>query len=109
MAAEDIAARLTGWKEIYDAFERYSHCDDGSIAEGFTDSIVRQLATHWETLPQGALIASQKPTFHTFVLRHINDTADISDLKLIARLANNQCPKGHDSMCSAIFQAATVK
>ena len=107
MAAEDVAARLPNWKHIYGAFERFSHCDDGAIAEGFTDSVVRLLATHWETLPQVASLESKNPAFGTFVLRHINDTADISDLKRIARLARTQCPKGHSLLCSAISQAAT--
>jgi hypothetical protein len=107
MAAEDIAPRLPGWKQIYGAFERFSHCDDGAIAEGFTESVVRLLATHWETLPQVASLESKNPAFRTFVLRHINDTADTSDLKRIADLARTQCPKGHSVLCSAISQAAT--
>jgi len=107
MAAEDIAARLTDWKQIYGAFESFSHCDDGAIAEGFTDSVVRLLATHWEALPQVASYESKNPAFRTFVLLHINDTADTSDIKRIARLARTQCPKGQGQLCSSISQAAT--
>jgi hypothetical protein len=107
MAAEDVAARLPNWKQIYGAFERFSHCDDGAIAEGFTDSVVRLLATHWETLPQVASLESKNPAFGNFVLRHINDTADTTDLKRIARLARTQCPTGQSVLCSAISQAAT--
>jgi hypothetical protein len=107
MAAEDSAARLTDWKQIYGAFERFSHCDDGAIAEGFTESVVHLLATHWETLPQVASFESRNAAFRNFVLRHINDTADTSELKRIARLARTQCPSGHSVLCSAISQAAT--
>jgi hypothetical protein len=107
MAAEDSAARLTDWKQIYGAFERFAHCDDGAIAEGFTESVVRLLATHWETLPQVAPLESKNPAFRSFVLQHTNDTGDTSDLKRVARLARTQCPKGHGPLCTAIFQAAT--
>ena len=107
MAAEDIAARLPDWKQIYGAFERFAHCDDGAIAEGFTESVVHLLATHWETLPQVASFENKNAAFRNFVLRHINDTADTSELKRVARLARTQCPRGHGMLCSAIFQAAT--
>lgn len=107
MAAEDIAARLPDWKQIYGAFERFAHCDDGAIAEGFTESIVHLLATHWETLPQVASFESKNAAFRNFVLRHIDDTADTEELKRVAYLARTQCPKGHDVLCSAIYQAAT--
>jgi hypothetical protein len=99
MAAEDIAARLTDWKQIYSAFERFSHCDDGAIAEGFTDSVVRLLATHWETLPQVASLENNPPAFRTFILRHINDTADTSDLKRVAHLARTNAQR--DMVCCA--------
>jgi hypothetical protein len=107
MAGENSAARLADWKQIYDAFERFSHCDDGAIAEGFTESVVHLLATHWETLPQVASLESKNAAFRTFVLRHINDTADTSELKRVARLARTRCPNGHGVLCSAISQAAT--
>lgn len=106
MAAENIAARLSDWKQIYGAFERFSHCDDGAIAEGFTESVVHLLATRWETLPQVASFEIKNAAFRNFVLRHVNDTADISELKRIARFARTQCPKGYSALCSAISQAA---
>ena len=107
MAAEDVAASLTDWKQIYGAFERFAHCDDGAIAEGFTESIVHLLATHWETLPQVAPFERKNASFRNFILRHIDDTADTEELKRVAYLARTQCPKGHGVLCSVISQAAT--
>ena len=109
MAAEDIAARLTNWKQIFGAFEHYSHCDDGAIAEGFTDSVVRLLASHWQTLPQVSALERKNPSFRAFVLRHINASADNADLNRVATLARTQCPKGYSSFCSAIAKAASKK
>lgn len=109
MAAEDIAARLTNWEQIFGAFERYAHCDDGAIAEGFTESVVRLLASHWQTLPQVPALEKKNPSFRAFVLRHVNASADSSDLKRVAGLARTQCPKGYSSFCSAIAKAATEK
>jgi len=107
MAAEAIAARLTDWKRVFGAFERFSHCDDGAIAEGFTDSVVRLLATQWPTLPQVAALENQNPSFRAFVLRHIDASADSADLEKVAGLARSQCPSGHGALCSAIARAAS--
>jgi hypothetical protein len=107
MAAEVNTAHLPDWKQIYGAFERFSHCDDGAIAEGFTESVVHLLATHWEALSQLASFARKNSEFRNFVLRHINDTADFSELKQIAHLARTQCPSEHGALCSAISQAAS--
>jgi hypothetical protein len=109
ISAEDIAVRLTNWKETHSAFERFSHCDDGAIAEGFTDSIVHLLTKHWKTLHQAAAIERKDPAFRDFILRHINDTADSSDLKRVAHLARTQCPRRQNSLCAAILYAASGK
>jgi hypothetical protein len=39
-----VVDQLRSWKAIYRAFERFGHCDDGAIAEGFSDAVVSTLA-----------------------------------------------------------------
>ncbi len=107
IAAEGVAARLMSWKQVFDAFERFSHCDDGAIAEGFTNSVVRLLATNWQSLPDVPALDEKNPAFRTFVLSHIDETADTADLKRVERLARSQCPKGYSLLCAAIARAST--
>lgn len=105
-AAEEGADRLSDWKQIYSAFVRFSHCDDGAIAEGHTESVVHLLSTHWETFPQLVALTNINPDFLAFVLRHINETADADELRHIAHLANANCPSGQYSLCTAISKVA---
>ena len=104
--AEAIAARLSDWNQIYDAFERFRHCDDGAIAEGFTDSIVRLLASHWGSLPQAAALGQRDPVFRRFLVAHVNASADPNDLSRLAGLAERNCPEQHRALCAEIHAAA---
>jgi len=102
MAAERVAAQLSRWNDIFDTYHRYSHCDDGAIAEGFTDSIARLLASKWDSLPEMAAIADKNPGFKAFVLRHVNATADTRDLERIAESAKSKCLPQYQALCAAL-------
>jgi hypothetical protein len=56
-------------------------CDDGSIAEGFSESVTRLLADDWEALPALQSLTTMDASFQTFVLRHIDETAPLIDWK----------------------------
>jgi len=109
MAALKVAGTLREWSEVSAAFQRYRHCDDGAIAEGFTDSIVRLLVSRWETLSEMAAFAEKQPEFRTFVLRHVDASADPGDLKRIAELAGSKCPSHHAKLCAALRAEALRK
>ena len=64
------ADTLKTWQMIYDSFRRYRQCDDGALAEGYSESIVTTLANRWDQLPSQALIAHDR-SFRYFVFRHI--------------------------------------
>jgi hypothetical protein len=47
-----LGAHLKTWEQIYDySFKRYPTCDDGVIAEAYSDAIVKMLADRWEQFP----------------------------------------------------------
>lgn len=102
IAALKMAGMLREWREVSAAFQRYRHCDDGAIAQGFTDSIVRLLALRWETLPEMAVLAEKEPEFRSFVLRHVDASADPRDRSRIADLAGSKCPSHHEKLCAAL-------
>jgi hypothetical protein len=33
-----LPAKAGSWANVYDSFKRFGHCDDGSIAEGYSDA-----------------------------------------------------------------------
>ena len=102
MAVDGVAAKLSQWKDVFETYRRYSHCDDGAIAEGFTDSIARLLASKWESLPEMAAIADKNPDFKAFVLRHVDASADPRDLQRIAEFAKSKCLPQYRALCAAL-------
>jgi hypothetical protein len=104
--ADYEAGRLRTWNKLYHSYLRYSGCDDGSIAEGYSDSIVQILAHHWTTFPQALPLFSSDIGFYKFVLKHIDPTAEPDDLKLIRVNTIRSCPPGANEYCTEIRKAA---
>ena len=51
-AAEQAVDHLTSWQVMNDNFTRFHQCDEGSIAEGNSEAVIRLLVDKWETLPK---------------------------------------------------------
>jgi hypothetical protein len=106
MAAEEEAASLKSWQDVYSSYRKYSHCDDGAIAEGYSDSITKLLANNWETLKDLKRFAEADKDFLKFILRHIDATADPEDSQKVYNNASQRCPKDFSNLCSLIRKAA---
>jgi hypothetical protein len=100
--ALDTAGTSRSWEELHNAFLRFAACDDGAIGEGFSESVTRLLADHWEDLGTLEMFTRQDSRFRDFVIRHIDGTADPTMLKQIAVLADTKCPDASKDLCSAI-------
>jgi|ERR1035438_736225 hypothetical protein len=100
------AGRLQAWDKLYHSYLHYSGCDDGSIAEGYSDSVVRILAHHWNTLPQAFPLFASNAGFYKFVLIHIDATTEDDDLEMIRSNAIRSCPTGGNEYCVQIRKAA---
>ncbi len=99
---------LREWSKIH-AFHRahFPPCpDDGMFAEGYSELVVRTLATNWDNLPALRTAANQDPKFKAFVLRHIDATANEADLRIIQTNARSKCPSGSGSLCNEIRKAS---
>jgi hypothetical protein len=104
--AEDSVSVLRKWADVYKSFKRFGHCDDGGIAEGYSDAIVRLLARRWPTLSELQPLVSAHRNFHDFVLRHIDATADPRDLDKIISKAATSCPVKAQPLCGEIEKQA---
>ena len=105
-AAEATATTLKTWARIHAAFHRYSHCDDGAIAEGFTESVVHLLATRWSALPQAQRLITRDRAFGAFVVRHVDPSANRRELRLVAEYSAKRCPAGAAALCAKLRKAA---
>jgi proteic killer suppression protein len=45
--AENAVDTMKSWSSIYSGFKKYKSCDDGGVAEGFTEAVVHLLASDW--------------------------------------------------------------
>jgi hypothetical protein len=52
MQAADDTDHLDNWNAVYRSFKRFSQCDDGGIAEGYSDDVGKLLADHWDQFPR---------------------------------------------------------
>lgn len=100
--ADAALDHMDSWRSIESVFRRFSKCDDGSIAEGFSDRISRLLADHWEQVPDLVALSRATPGLESFVVRHLDETISLSDARKIEKLALNSCPRGAGALCNRI-------
>jgi len=105
-AAEQALDHLTSWQVMNDNFTRFHQCDEGSIAEGNSEAVIRLLVDKWETLPKLSVLTRQNAAFETWVLSHIDSTLDPGDLQTTVDLATSQCPASESVLCRKIVKAA---
>lgn len=101
--AADLAVdHLTTWQTINDFFNHYRQCDEGEIAEGSSEAIIRLLVDKWETLPELKKVIEKTPPLKGWMLNHINTTLDSGDLFKLEKLATSQCPSLDKGLCEEI-------
>ena len=90
------------WSGLYRLFKTFGQCDDGAIAEGFSEDVAQLFLKQWTHLEVlNRLMASDK-SFKKFVLRHVDATLDEDELKVIADNSKSHCPTGEAQLCRSI-------
>jgi len=102
----DEADRLRTWNALYKSYSLYRQCDDGAIAEGYSESVARILVDHWKTLPELDLLTKKDAGFRHFVLLHVDATLNTDDVAIVRRRAKRECPSGLDSLCKDLAKEA---
>ncbi len=101
-----IGEAAKSWAALFKHYNLYRSCDDGAIAEGYSDAAVRLFANRWDGLAQFAKLARKDDGFRIFVLKHVDATADFRDLRRVRKNAKNACPAGSQKLCRQIDLAA---
>jgi hypothetical protein len=102
--AENDTDTLTNWERVYRSFKRYGHCDDGAISEGYSDKICRMLAHDWQHVGTLKSMVQKDKRFAVFVMRHIDDTVKIKDVKKIFANSTESCPSGNEALCKSLIE-----
>lgn len=106
LAVETEQATLKNWDDLYSLFTRFRECDNGGVAEGYSDFVVHHLATQWSSLPKVAALAERNQNFREFILSHIDATADTEELGNIEIHSRTKCPLHLKEFCRAIEASA---
>jgi len=101
-AALAVVEYLDSWKNVNLAYRHFQQCDDGAIAEGYSEAVARLLVDHWSRLPELGKLTANDSGFESFVLKRINATLDAKDLDKLHDLAKEKCPKGHRILCGKL-------
>jgi hypothetical protein len=101
-AAEKVASYIDSWKDMHYAFKEFSQCDDGSVAEGFSEADARLMADHWPSLSEGLTFLRTDSVFERFVIRHLDETVANADLLKIDQLARTACPVAAKNFCAEV-------
>lgn len=107
MEVEVDVDHLNNWHDVYESFKRFSRCDDGLIAEGYSDAMTKLLANKWEEFGGFVRLATRDKNFRRFVIRHVDETVPTDRLQLIAKNARNHCPVQSADLCKQIIAAAS--
>jgi hypothetical protein len=107
--AEKQVDSLKTWDQVYRSFKKFAQCDDGAIAEGYSDAVGKLLANDWGHFPRLAKLARVDKDFERFVVRHVDESLTSHALKKISQNARSKCPANANRLCALLAAAASGK
>jgi hypothetical protein len=100
--AEREASTLRTWPQVYRSYKTFSHCDDGAISQGYSDSVARLLSIDWRAAAQLNRLVSSDHGFERFVLKHVDDLMSPGTAQKILSNVESRCPSDATRLCAAI-------
>jgi len=110
--AQEAEAEVVGlitWDQVFEVWQLYKHCDDGAIAEGFSEAISSILSTKWTEKGHLIKLIEHKPQFGKFIIGHIDETVPVDRLANLGHMAKMRCVDATHEFCMAVLQKATVE
>lgn len=108
--AEKQVDSLKTWDQVYRSYKKFApQCDDGAVAEGYSDAVGKLLANHWEHFPRLVKLVKGDKGFKQFVVRHVDESLSDDTLRRISKNARSRCPADAKGLCSLIADAASGK
>ena len=99
-AAEKAIDRVVNWDQLYKVYREFGHCDQGPVAEVFTEALMRCLV-EWKKVEVLANWMAQDKDYNAFVVLHLRK-ATPEDQKSVYSRAKMSCPKGLDQWCTGL-------
>ena len=89
--------KINSWQDMYDFYKNFKVCDDGAIAEGVSDNIIKLLIK--QKIQFNKLFEDR--TFQEFVLEHINELMTKKEAQIIKKKIK-QCKKPFNDFCKKV-------
>ena len=102
-SAEKAVDRVVNWDQLYKAYQDYRHCDQGPVADVFTEALLRCIV-EWKQVDALAGRMEKDKEYRDFVIRHLR-AAGGEDQKAVYSRAKMSCPKNLDAWCGEIVDA----
>ena len=102
--AERAIDELTSWQKVYDAYTKFVQCDDGAIAEGYTDKISDLLAYNWKAIGELLKFIRINPQFERFILEHVDTLTTQDQAKAIIANSREHCDATAAEFCNRLAQ-----
>ena len=100
---------LKDWDHLYRWYQKFQQCDDGSLAEGYSDAVAKLLADDWNHFGRVLSLTKTDKGFQQFVLKHIDATIDDGDARKLLSNAKFKCPAGGKALCRLIVRSANTR
>ena len=104
-ADASLVRAATEWSLLLSHQRAFGSCDDGALAEGYSDAVVSLLAHHWDQFDALVGLSARNPAFSQWVIRHIDATADSEDLRKVLRNTAS-CTGSAKRLCRALTRGA---
>ncbi len=98
--AETAIDDVDNWQELFDHFRAFGRCDDGALAEAYSDRVASFLATKWASIGTLNRLVRRSSAFRVFVLRHVNSLMTPDQAQTISENAKNKCPNAARALCA---------
>ena len=98
--AEKAIDRVVNWDQLYKVYKEFKHCDQGPVAEVYTEAVLRCLV-EWKKVEVLANGMAQDKDYNAWVVRHVR-SATPDDQKSVYARAKMSCPKGLDEWCTGL-------
>ena len=99
-AAEKVIDRVVNWDQLYKVYKEYKHCDQGPVAEVYTEALLRCLV-EWKKVEVLANSMAQDKDYNAWIVRHLRASTP-EDQKSVYSRAKMSCPKGLDEFCTGL-------
>jgi hypothetical protein len=100
------------WEALYALYRANAPlCPTAVARTGYSPKLVTLFTQHWQDLPAFAESARRDPALASFVLAHIDASADSAGLKQLLLNARTRCPLEAGSICEQLAwraQAALI-